>query len=228
MSVTVADSLDHSVGYSLNHSLSHSPNYSLGLRSFFAVTWQKIHILVLLCAAWTLLLLAVAPSSFADDKIPQDEYEASLMNSYSKALTSTGMTDEQISSFVTCLSDTTYDDLSAETDQALTEGNLDYEISGEEADIVLSGMQTCIADNGLSDVVINPESQENDGNDDVSTVETSDTELSDTSKAESPTYLLPLATALTLLAIIAFAFYLLIRGKARDAEKQPAQAADEN
>ena len=186
-------------------------------RGFFAVPWRKIHVLAVLCVGWTLLFLAVAPSSFADDKISQDEYEASLMNSYTEAFTDAGLSDEQVSVFVTCLSDTTYDDLSAETVRALTEGNLDYEVSGEEADFFLSAVQTCITDNGLSNVIVDPESQETgNGGDDVATVETSDAELPDTPTEESPSYLLPLATGLTLLAIIAFAFYLLMRGKSKE------------
>lgn len=199
------------------------------LRGFSAKSRRKIHVLAVLCAVWTLIFLTFAPSGFADDKIPQDEYEAALMDSYAGVFAGAEVSDEQVSSFVTCLSNTTYNDLSAETVRALTEGNLDYEVSGEEADIFLGSVQTCIADNDLSNVVITPESEgDNSGGDDVSVVETSDSELPETSTEESSSYLLPLATGLTLLAIIALAFYLLMRSKTRDAQEMEIDGSTES
>lgn len=193
---------------------------SLSIHSFFFVTWRKIRIFAALCAAWTLLFLAIAPSSFADKKVPQDEYKAALENSYAAVFADADVSDKQVSSFVSCLSEATYNDLSAATIQALASGNMNYEINSDEAGIFLDAVETCLADNDLSDVVVAPESEGGDAGDgDVSTVGTSGAGLTETSTKGSPSYLLPLATGLTLLAIITFALYLLIRGKSRGAHE---------
>ncbi|MBR5951263.1 MAG: hypothetical protein IKZ87_07510, partial [Actinomycetaceae bacterium] len=175
---------------------------------------KKLRILGVLSCAWTLVFCAFAPFSFADDKPSQDDYENSLKTSYAQAFEGADVTDKQLSDFASCLSKATYSDLSTKTVTALTETNLDYEISSEETDLFLQAIDTCLTDTGLSELVVNTNSPNAENGNANSPANASKAKTAD----ETPTYLLPLATGLTLLAIVTFAFYLLMRGRAREVE----------